>query len=229
MNQLLNARLGKKYLFSCSVLLLSWQLTGCSDDTTPDTTADTTGPVITLNGNANIEVVFNAFFDDIGALAVDDIVEGTVDTSIPGTYELTYMAADSSGNTSELVRTVEVLSDPLLEASVSMPAPPIAFFFDGTLIGADYWSQEPQILSGGVGFSDILGVEADEVTEGLAREVGGTWSSDISCGTGTGNYTTVATQDQISRGYIQQAPYGELKDGALTSTLWRAKRWCPRH
>ena len=226
MKQLPNARLRKKYLFSCSVLLLSWQLTGCSDDTDADThadtTADTTGPVITINGNANIEVVFNAFFDDIGAQAVDDIdgevpvtIEGTVDTSIPGTYEITYMAADSSGNTSELVRTVEVLSDPLLEASVSMPAPPIAFFFDGTLIGADYWSQEPQILSGGVGFSDILGVEADEVTEGLAREVGGTWSSDISCGTGTGNYTTVATQDQVSRGYIQQTPYGQLKDGAL--------------
>jgi hypothetical protein len=196
MNQLLNARLGKKYLFSCSVLLLSWQLTGCSDDTT----ADTTGPVITLNGNANIEVVFNAFFDDIGAQAVDDIdgevpvtIEGTVDTSIPGTYELTYMAADSSGNTSELVRTVEVLSDPLLEASVSMPAPPIAFFFDGTLIGADYWSQEPQILSGGVGFSDILGVEADE--------------------------------ELHNRCY----PRSGFEGIYPTSTLWRAKRWCPRH
>jgi len=218
MKQLPNARLRKKYIFRCSVLLLSWQLTGCNDDTA----ADTTGPVITLNGNANIEVAFNAFFDDIGAQAVDDIdgevpvtLEGTVDTSIPGTYELTYIAADSSGNTSELVRVVEVLSDPLLGAIVSMPAPPISFFFDGELIGADYWSQEPQILSAGVGFADILGVEFVEVTEGVAKEVGGARSSDISCGSGTGNYTTVATQDQLSMGYIQQVPYCDLKDGAL--------------
>ena len=226
MKQLPNARLRKKYLFSCSVLLLSWQLAGCgeigNDDTEGPVITLNEGPVITLNGKPSIQVVFNAFFDDIGAQAVDDVdgevpvvVEGVIDTSVPGTYQLTYIAADSSGNTSELVRVVEVLSDPLLGAIESMPAPPIAFFFDGELIGADYWSQEPKILSAGVGFADILGVEVVEVTEDIAREVGGAWSSDISCGSGTGNYTTVATQDQVSRAYIQQVPYGELKDGAL--------------
>ena len=60
MKQLPNARLRKTYLYCCSVLLLSWPLTGYSDDTS----ADTTGPAITLNVNANIEttMLFAAIF-----------------------------------------------------------------------------------------------------------------------------------------------------------------------
>lgn len=214
-----------KFFLNCAVLLMTWPLVGCNENEDNDTAAqvnnDTTAPVISLNGNPSIQVVFNAVFDDIGAEAIDDtggeltvLVEGNVDTTTPGIYELTYSASDASGNTSEATRTVEVLDDPLLNATVSFPAPPISFFFDGVLIGADYWSEQPEILSAGVGFSDILGVDATEVTEGLAREVGGSWSSDISCDTNIGSYTTVTTQDQIARAYIQQTPYGELKDGA---------------
>ncbi|WP_020606567.1 hypothetical protein [Spirosoma spitsbergense] len=54
--------------------------------------------------------------------------------------------------------------------------------YNGNLAGADYWSDQPQILSAGLGFTDIIGV--DELTEENVQLVGGSWYSTLTCQNG---------------------------------------------
>lgn len=99
---------------------------------------------------------------------------------------------------------------------VNYPAGPFATFFDGELIGADYWSEEPKILSAGMGFADIVGVPTAMLTEDVVRQAGGAWLFDIDCDTtNTGLFTTTSTLQQVGAVYITQTPYGPLKDGAI--------------
>ena len=86
------------------------------------TVADTTPPVITLLGEATVEIDLNASYTDAGATAVDAVdgdhidgdVElvktGSVDTASEGTYTITYTATDSSDNSASVSRTVGVIS-----------------------------------------------------------------------------------------------------------------------
>lgn len=53
---------------------------------------------------------------------------------------------------------------------------------DGVLIGADYWRDEPMILSASLGFEGIIGVE--ERSEDVVRDAGGTWFGSLTCTTG---------------------------------------------
>ena len=77
---------------------------------------DSVAPVITLAGEALMTVQFEALFEDVGATAVDNadgditvMVNGAVDTSIIGVYELVYSATDNSDNTSSATRMVNVV------------------------------------------------------------------------------------------------------------------------
>lgn len=79
--------------------------------------ADSAGPVITLNGNATINLKVGEKYVEQGAKAVDAvdgdvtskiITTGTVNTAVAGTYTITYTVSDSSGNTSKATRTVKV-------------------------------------------------------------------------------------------------------------------------
>ncbi len=80
--------------------------------------ADTIAPVITLLGSAEMDVLLNATFTDPGSSVSDGFesgltatVTGAVDTSIPGTYTLTYNVSDSAGNAAtEVKRTVHVVA-----------------------------------------------------------------------------------------------------------------------
>jgi hypothetical protein len=54
---------------------------------------------------------------------------------------------------------------------------------DGVLIGADYWSDEPMILSAGLGFEGIIGV--GELSEEAMREAGANWDGSMVCTNGT--------------------------------------------
>ena len=80
------------------------------------TVADTTPPVITLLGDATVEIDQNTSYTDAGATAVDAVdgvvdvvVTGSVDITTAGTYTLTYTATDSVGNTAEITRIVTVI------------------------------------------------------------------------------------------------------------------------
>ncbi|MFK8016854.1 MAG: immunoglobulin-like domain-containing protein [Gammaproteobacteria bacterium] len=81
----------------------------------PPPPADTTAPVITLNGNATINVAFAAAYRESGASAQDNsdgtvpvVIDGAVDTKTPGSYTITYTATDVAGNQSQSLRTVIV-------------------------------------------------------------------------------------------------------------------------
>lgn len=86
------------------------------DDT--QATPDTAAPVITLIGAASMTLTEGDTYSEPGATAVDDvdgdvsadiIIAGSVNTAVPGTYQLTYNVSDSSGNDAvEATRTVTV-------------------------------------------------------------------------------------------------------------------------
>jgi hypothetical protein len=80
--------------------------------------ADTTAPVITLNGASTINLNVGDTYNELGATATDNIdgnltssivVTGSVNTSAVGTYTLNYNVSDAAGNTATQVsRTVNV-------------------------------------------------------------------------------------------------------------------------
>lgn len=86
---------------------------------------DTTAPVITLNGPSAVTMECGGDYVDAGASAEDDwdgpvevTVSGTVNTTVPGVYYISYSAVDSEGNeTVPRVRTVTVVdtTQPVLE------------------------------------------------------------------------------------------------------------------
>ena len=86
------------------------------------TVVDTTAPVITLVGDANVSHGLNTAWNDPGATAVDTLdgnlsnevtVGGTVDVNQTGVHVLTYSVADASGNAAATVsRMVNVASIP---------------------------------------------------------------------------------------------------------------------
>lgn len=94
--------------------------------------ADTTPPVITLNGSATIAIVEGSAFTDPGATATDDtdgditgsiVVSGSVDTGTPGTYVLSYNVQDAAGNAATTVtRTVTVTAAPSGDYDFTIPA-----------------------------------------------------------------------------------------------------------
>lgn len=87
---------------------------------------DVVAPTITLKGSKNTSINKGKDYSDPGFTAIDDVdgdltdkvtVEGTVDGKTYGTYTLTYRVSDSSGNVSEMKRTVKVadISAPVIK------------------------------------------------------------------------------------------------------------------
>ncbi len=94
---------------------------------------DTTAPVITLVGDATMNVTVGDTFTDPGVTASDDtdgditanvVVAGdTVDTNTAGTYVITYNVSDAAGNAAtEVTRTV-VVSEPSTSPNIAAPTP----------------------------------------------------------------------------------------------------------
>lgn len=77
---------------------------------------DTTAPAITLNGSATMTIEGGTSYVEPGATASDIVsggvavtISGAVNTSVLGTYTLTYRAADAAGNVATMTRTVTVV------------------------------------------------------------------------------------------------------------------------
>ncbi len=79
--------------------------------------ADTLPPSIKLNGEMNPYILVGSSFSDAGYSAYDEVdgdvtakvtVDGSVNTSTPGTYNITYRVTDNSGNQGTAVRSVTV-------------------------------------------------------------------------------------------------------------------------
>ena len=76
--------------------------------------ADTLAPIISVLGDNPAFAEFGSTYVDAGATARDQgqaitvTSSGTVDTSVEGTYTITYSATDAAGNTGTATRTVNV-------------------------------------------------------------------------------------------------------------------------
>jgi len=75
-------------------------------------------PIITLNGDEVIELDVGSEYEELGAVATDNVdsditskiaIENLVDTSKIGEYQVKYTVEDSSNNKSEIIRTIKVL------------------------------------------------------------------------------------------------------------------------
>jgi hypothetical protein len=84
---------------------------------TIDVAAAADGPVITMNGIAQMTVNQGATFTDPGATATDAqdgnltsqiVVDNRVNTNVVGTYMVTYTVSDTAGHSSQAQRTVTV-------------------------------------------------------------------------------------------------------------------------
>jgi surface protein len=83
---------------------------------------DLAAPVITLNGGNAITLGLGRDYNELGAIAVDNFdgemvlpsPTGVVDNTTAGQYLLTYTATDTAGNTTTLVRTIEVVARPFI-------------------------------------------------------------------------------------------------------------------
>lgn len=87
------------------------------DPVIEDPIIDNTPPVITVLGNNSEIIIKDSEYIDAGATALDEVdgelmveTTGSVDTSVPGYYTITYTATDTSSNTSTETRTVKVSS-----------------------------------------------------------------------------------------------------------------------
>jgi len=89
---------------------------------------DTTPPVITLNGNASITITVDGVYVEAGAIALDNIdgdISGkiiidasAVDTSIVGSYKITYNVTDEAGNAAtQVTRTVNITAATVISVS----------------------------------------------------------------------------------------------------------------
>ena len=98
-------------VLSLTILLASLTLQACGGGggggSAPVQTPDTTKPVITLNGDANLSIEQGTQYIEANATAVD-AVDGSVTVVISGTvgadvgvYTLTYSAVDAAGNSGE--------------------------------------------------------------------------------------------------------------------------------
>ena len=80
---------------------------------------DTTPPVISLIGDANITHLASTTYIDQGASWTDvvdgsgtAVASGSVDSNTPGIYQITYNATDANGNAAEpIVRTIQVVDN----------------------------------------------------------------------------------------------------------------------
>jgi len=109
---------------------------------------DTTVPVITLQGQASVEVLFGSVYNDAGATAVDNVdgdistnvvVTGVVDTAAVGFYTLTYNVSDAASNAAILVsRTVNVVFADIT-GSALIVTPKVLQFSWNSVTGADHY------------------------------------------------------------------------------------------
>jgi plastocyanin len=91
--------------------------TNNSGTTNSTTSADTTPPVILITGPVRISITVGETYTDQGATATDDVsgdltssivTTNPVDTSIPGTYTVTYTVTDAASNKTSIGRIVTV-------------------------------------------------------------------------------------------------------------------------
>ncbi len=135
---------------------------------------DNIPPVITLKGSANMRIDLGSSFMDPGVTVTDNVdtnivatATGTVNVNVPGSYKITYKAADSSGNyATPVVRTVIVADN---------TAPVI------TLKGSN-----PVLINVGTTYVDAGATAMDDVDGDITHKIAVTGTVNVNR---PGNYT----------------------------------------
>jgi hypothetical protein len=88
----------------------------------------------------------------------------------------------------------ETVTDRITVSVSPAPENPIvSTTFNGALMAADYWAEEPMILSAGMGFDNIITIP--EITESAVRDAGGSWFSAACTNGDVETLTTATPQD----------------------------------
>jgi len=106
--------------FPLGTTTVTWTVTDSAGNTATDTqvvtVVDQTPPVITVLGSNPATVLQGSTYTDAGATATDACsgsvavnATGSVNTSVIGTYTITYTATDAAGNPATATRTVNVI------------------------------------------------------------------------------------------------------------------------
>ena len=142
----------------------------------PTPTPASLAPVITLSGSSPESVEAGIAYADAGATASDDldgditasvITVNTVDTSVPGSYVVTYDVTDSSGNPAlQVTRTVNVVDT----------TPPVI-----NLLGLN-----PATAEAGAAYSDAGATASDIVDGSITANIVAVNSANMGV---TGSYT----------------------------------------
>ena len=170
--------------------------------------ADTVAPVITLLGNATMNIMVGDTFTDPGATATDDVdgditasivVAGdVVDVNTAATYTITYNVSDAAGNAAtEKTRTVKVAATPggtgayiyATSETVTIPSL-IDNWGSGTTIVSDYSGDatyNPSIqLTSGTAWGDVSALAFTEMEAGILSNY-----STLEFKIKTSDYTTI--------------------------------------
>jgi hypothetical protein len=101
----------------------------------------------------------------------------------------------------------------------TLPFSPLNQLHDGQLVAADYWREEPLILSAGMGFENLVGLP--EVNEETVREAGGSWYGSVTCTNGAepdiAAYTSASASDGVA---ILFKGFSEYDDGLPIVFSW---------
>lgn len=154
---------------------------------------DTTSPVISLN-DTTPDIIYGGSYIELGATAVDAVdgssaatPSGSVNTSIIGSYIITYNATDTAGNVATpITRTINVIkADQTI--TVITPAPANAIYNSTFEITATSSSQLPVAIT----------------TSGSCSGVGSA-SATVTMTSGTG--TCTVSYNQVGNGNYNSAP-----------------------
>ena len=114
---------------------------------TVNVNADTTAPVITLNGNATIDLNVGDVYTELGATATDNldgnltsaiVTSGTVNTAVAGTYTISYNVSDAAGNAATQVTRTVTVNEVSIGCTNGINTFPYTEGFENTLGG---WTQ----------------------------------------------------------------------------------------
>ena len=177
-----------------------------------DSIADTVAPIVTLQGDAEVEVILDSIYIDAGAVANDDVhgmmtpsVSGTVDTSVLDTYKITYTATDAAGNTGTATRTIEVVEAP------DTVAPVVTLSGEATV----HVDQDSMYVDAGATANDnVDGVISPVMSSTVDTSVSGTYTITYTATDAAGN-TDTATRTVIVDAVDKTAPVVTLL-GAVT-------------
>jgi hypothetical protein len=198
--------------------------------------ADDIAPVITLVGNATINVTLGDSFTDLGATASDNIdgditanivVAGdAVDTNSAGTYTITYNVNDTAGNAAVAVtRTVIVKTatntsgDYFFATSETVTIPStIEDWGSGTTIVTDYsgdGTYSPSIqLTSGTGWGDVSALAFTTFEQGKMAEY-----ANLEFKIKTTDYTTIKVKVPENELTFNIADGTALADGWVQMSL----------